>query len=156
MSTSDAAVTISHPRDTQAFGWRIVTPLLTAASLNPINSSVIATALVPLAIALHIPVGRTAILVSSLYLASAIAQPTAGKLAEEFGPRIVFLAGAVLVMLGGVVGGVVYAVLYGITQWLEAARGLSPERPVWSCCRWAPSPRRSLTRCPGATSSARR
>jgi MFS family permease len=106
MSTSDAAVTISHPGDAQAFGWRVVTPLLTAASLNPINSSVIATALVPLAIALHIPVGRTAILVSSLYLASAIAQPTAGKLAEEFGPRIIFLAGAALVMLGGVVGGV--------------------------------------------------
>jgi MFS family permease len=106
MSASEAAVTSSHPQEEQTFGWRIMTPLLTAASLNPVNSSVIATALVPIALALHIPVGRTAILVSSLYLASAIAQPTAGKLAEEFGPRIILLAGAGLVMLGGLVGGV--------------------------------------------------
>ena len=34
-----------------------------------------------------------------------MAQPTAGKLAEEFGPRRVFLAGIVLVLLGGLVGG---------------------------------------------------
>jgi MFS family permease len=33
------------------------------------------------------------VLVSSLYLASAIAQPTASKLSEEFGPRRVFLTG---------------------------------------------------------------
>jgi MFS family permease len=40
-----------------------------------------------------------------LYLASAIAQPTGGKLAEEFGPRRVFLIGILLVLAGGVVGG---------------------------------------------------
>jgi MFS family permease len=79
-----------------------VTPLVTGSALNPVNSSVIATALVPIAAALHVPVGRTSILVSSLYLACAIAPPTAGKLAEEFGPRRVFLAGIVLVLLGGV------------------------------------------------------
>jgi hypothetical protein len=45
----------------------------------------------PIAAALHVPIGRTSILVSSLYMACAIAQPTAGKLAEEFGPRRVFL-----------------------------------------------------------------
>ena len=87
------------------FGRRTVTPLVMGSSLNPINSSVIATALVPIAAALRVPVGRTAILVSALYLACAIAQPTAGKLAEEFGPRRVFLAGIVVVLLGGVTGG---------------------------------------------------
>jgi hypothetical protein len=35
---------------------------------------------------LHVSVGSTAVLVSALYLASAIAQPTGGKLAEVFGP----------------------------------------------------------------------
>jgi MFS family permease len=87
------------------FGWRTVTPLVMGSALNPVNASVIATALVPIAAALHVPVGRTAILVSWLYLACAIAQPTAGKLAEEFGPRRVFLAGIVLVLLGGLAGG---------------------------------------------------
>ncbi len=89
-----------------AFEWRFVTPLFVGAVLNPINSSIIATALVPIAVAMRVPVGSTSVLLSSLYLASAIAQPTAGKIAEEIGPRRVFLAGIVLVLFGGVVGGV--------------------------------------------------
>jgi len=75
------------------------------SALNPVNSSVIATALVSIAVAMHVPVGRTSILISSLYLTSAIAQPTAGRLAEEFGPRRVFLAGIAIVFAGGLVGG---------------------------------------------------
>jgi MFS family permease len=76
--------------------------------LNPINSSMIATALVPIAHSVGVSVGRTAVLVSALYLASAIAQPTAGKLAEEFGPRRVFLIGILFVLAGGIVGGVAH------------------------------------------------
>jgi MFS family permease len=88
-----------------AFSWRFVTPMLLGSALNPVNSSLIATALVPIAAALHVSVGKTAALVSALYLASAIAQPTAGKLSEEFGPRRVFLSGILLVLAGGLVGG---------------------------------------------------
>ena len=91
--------------DNRVYSWRYLTPLYMGSTLNPINSSLLATALVPIAIGLHIAVGTTAILVTSLYLASAIAQPTAGKLAEEFGPRRVFLVGIVLVGIGGVLGG---------------------------------------------------
>jgi MFS family permease len=90
---------------TRPFAWRFVTPLFVGAALNPVNSSIIATALVPIARAMHVSVGATTVLVSSLYLASAIAQPTAGKLAEEFGPRRVFSTGVVLVLAGGVLGG---------------------------------------------------
>jgi len=88
------------------FGPRFVAPLLMGATLNPVNSSVIATALVAIAAAVGVPIGRTSILISCLYLTSAIAQPTAGRLAEEFGPRRVFLAGIVIVLLGGLLGGV--------------------------------------------------
>jgi MFS family permease len=88
-----------------AFSWRFVTPLLLGSALNPVNSSLIATALVPIAAAMHIPVGRTAVLVSALYLATAIGQPTAGKLSEVFGPRRVFLGGILAVLAGGLVGG---------------------------------------------------
>ncbi|MFD7752005.1 MFS transporter [Streptomyces sp. NPDC059757] len=87
------------------FAWTFTTPLYVGSSLNPINSSIIATALVPIAAELHVSVGATAVLVSSLYLASAVAQPTAGKLAEVLGPRRIFLYGVVLVLLGGLVGG---------------------------------------------------
>ncbi|MGW6512378.1 MFS transporter [Streptomyces niveus] len=87
------------------FAWRFTTPLYVGSVLNPVNSSIIATALVPIAVELHVSVGSTAVLISSLYLASAVAQPTAGKLAEVFGARRIFLSGIVLVLLGGVVGG---------------------------------------------------
>jgi MFS family permease len=87
------------------YSWRYLTPLYMGSTLNPINSSMLATALVPIAAGLHVAIGSTAILVSSLYLASAIAQPTAGKLAEEFGPRRIFMIGIVLVGIGGVLGG---------------------------------------------------
>ncbi|WJY36347.1 MFS transporter [Streptomyces sp. P9-2B-2] len=88
-----------------AFSWRFVTPLFTGSAINAINTSLIATALLPIAAAVHVPVGRTAVLVSALYLACAIAQPVGGKLAEEFGPRRVFLTGVLIVLAGGVVGG---------------------------------------------------
>ncbi|WP_291415072.1 MFS transporter [Actinophytocola sp.] len=89
-----------------AFGRRFVTPLYTGSVLNPINSSIIATALVPIADAMHTSVGHASVLVSSLYLACVVAQPTAGKLSEVFGPRKVFVAGILLVLAGGIAGGV--------------------------------------------------
>ena len=91
------------------FSPRFVAPLLMGSTLNPVNSSVIATALVAIASAMGVGVGQTSILISCLYLTSAIAQPTAGRLAEEFGPRRVFLAGIVIVLLGGLLGGVATA-----------------------------------------------
>jgi MFS family permease len=87
------------------FPRRFVAPLLIGSSINAVNSSLIATALVPIAAAMRVPVGRATVLVAVLYLTSAIAQPTGGKLAEEFGPRRVLLAGGSIVAAGGVVGG---------------------------------------------------
>src|SRR6202034_3636953 len=69
------------------------------------------TALVPIAAGLGVSIGQTAALVTALYLASAIAQPTAGKVAEVFGPRRVFLAGIILAAAGGLVGGFAQALL---------------------------------------------
>lgn len=93
------------PGAANAFSWRFVTPMLLGSALNPVNSSLIATALVTIAAAVHVSVGQTAVLVSALYLATAIGQPTAGKLSEVFGPRRVFLGGILAVLAGGLVGG---------------------------------------------------
>lgn len=87
------------------FSWRFTAPLYLGGALNPINTTLIATALVPIAHAMRVSVGRTSVLVACLYLASSIAQPTMGKLAEEFGPRRVFMVGASLVLCAGIVGG---------------------------------------------------
>jgi MFS family permease len=110
MSASPEAPSSRAPGDAapgqgNPFSWRFTTPLFIGSALNPINSSLIATALLPIAHGIGVPVGQTAALVTALYLATAIAQPTAGKAAEVFGPRRVFLAGTILVAVGGLVGG---------------------------------------------------
>ncbi|WDL98092.1 MFS transporter [Alicyclobacillus sp. ALC3] len=87
------------------FSWRFVAPMYMGSTLNPINSSMLATALVPISAFMRVSVAQTTILVTALYLASSIAQPTAGKLSTEFGPRRVFLTGIVMVFLGGLLGG---------------------------------------------------
>jgi MFS family permease len=99
-AASDAAPMLGRP-----FPWQFTTPLFIGSALNPVNSSLIATALLPIARGIGVPIGQTAALVTALYLATAIAQPTAGKAAEVLGPRRVFLAGITLVGVGGLVGG---------------------------------------------------
>lgn len=89
----------------KTFSRRFVTPLYMGSTLNAINTSLLATALVPIATFMKIPVAQTTILVTVLYLVSSIAQPTAGKLSQEFGPRKIFLGGIFIVLLGGLIGG---------------------------------------------------
>jgi MFS family permease len=98
-------MTVTTPPTTkEAFGWRFMTPLIVGSALNPVNSSIIATALVPIAAHFGVPAGRTAVLVAALYVASATAQPALGKIAGRFGPRRVFLIGISLVFAGGLIG----------------------------------------------------
>ncbi|MCX5555581.1 MFS transporter [Streptomyces sp. NBC_00038] len=106
ITTNATAVQQDRTPSEKPFGPTFVTPLYMGAILNPINSSMIAPALVAIAAAMHTTVGGTAILISSLYLTSAIAQPAAGRLAEEFGPRRVFFVGILLVLAGGILGAV--------------------------------------------------
>jgi MFS family permease len=105
LARSSAAPGAAAPGRDRPFSWRFTTPLFIGSALNPINSSLLATALLPIAHGIRVPVGQTAALVTALYLATAIAQPTAGKAAEVFGPRRVFLAGIILVGVGGLAGG---------------------------------------------------
>ena len=102
---SSAAARDAEPVPGRPFPWQFTTPLFIGSALNPVNSSLIATALLPIAHGLGVSVGQTAALVTALYLATAVAQPTAGKAAEVLGPRRVFLAGIVLVGAGGLIGG---------------------------------------------------
>ena len=86
------------------FGWRFLAPLLLGSTLNPINSSMIATALVGIGVDMHAGPDATASLISVLYLCSAVMQPTMGKLSTLFGARRIFLAGAAILLVGGIVG----------------------------------------------------
>lgn len=86
------------------FDRRLIAPMVLGVVLNPVNSSIIAVALVPIGLAFGAPPSETAWLVSALYLATAVGQPVAGRLVDIFGPRPLYLAGAALVGVAGVVG----------------------------------------------------
>ncbi|MEV4631435.1 MFS transporter [Micromonospora sp. NPDC049523] len=84
------------------FSPRFIAPVLIGPVLNPINTTMISVALVPIARDLGVTSSVVIWLVAGLYLASAIAQPTMGKLADLFGPRRIYLVGLVFVLVGGV------------------------------------------------------
>ena len=77
------------------FGPRFVTAVSAGSALNPVNSSIIAVALVSIGHAFGAGPGTTGWLVSALYLATAVGQPTMGRLADRLGARRVYLAGLV-------------------------------------------------------------
>ncbi|MER7024613.1 MULTISPECIES: MFS transporter [Streptomyces] len=78
--------------------------MLLGSVLNPVNSTIISVALVPIGRALGAPAAQTAWLVSALYLATALGQPVVGRLIDLFGPRRLFLLSTSLVGVAGVVG----------------------------------------------------
>ncbi|WP_295120020.1 MFS transporter [uncultured Leifsonia sp.] len=94
----------AKPGPADRFDRRLLAPMMIGAVLNPVNSSIIAVALVPIATALGAPASETAWLVSSLYLATSIGQPLVGRLVDTFGPRRLSIAGAILTGLAGVIG----------------------------------------------------
>ncbi|MEV4870117.1 MFS transporter [Streptomyces syringium] len=93
-----------------------LTPIVLGTLLNALNSSMIAVAL--LSIQRAFGAGAEVIwLVSGLYLATAVAQPTMGRLADAFGPRRIFGIGLVLVLFSAAAAP--FAPALG---WLIAAR----------------------------------
>jgi MFS family permease len=97
-------VPASRGPDRDGFDRRLVAPLVLGALLNPINTSMIAVALVPIGAALGEPPARTAWLVSGLYLATAVGQPVVGRLVDRHGPRLLYLLGTALVGVAGLLG----------------------------------------------------
>ncbi|MET7857327.1 MFS transporter [Streptomyces sp. NPDC005318] len=91
--------------------------MLLGSLLNPLNTTMISTALVAIGHQFGIGAAHTAWLISVLYLASAVAQPVLGKLADALGPRRVFVAGLLVVIASGLVG--MFAPNFG---WLIASR----------------------------------
>jgi MFS family permease len=86
------------------FDRRLIPPMMLGSVLNPVNSTVIAVALIPIGAAFGAPPSQTAWLVSALYLATALGQPIVGRLIDIFGPRRLFLLSTSLVGVAGVVG----------------------------------------------------
>lgn len=68
-------------------------------ALNPLNSSMIAVALVVLRADFGLDIAAVTWVVTSFYLASAAGQPVMGRLADRFGPRRMFMLGMGLVAI---------------------------------------------------------
>ncbi|MDQ0408335.1 MFS family permease [Streptomyces sp. DSM 40167] len=94
----------TREEDRPGFDRRLLPPMLLGSVLNPVNSTIIAVALVPIGSALGAPASQTAWLVSALYLATSLGQPVVGRLIDLFGPRRLFLLSTGLVGAAGVVG----------------------------------------------------
>jgi MFS family permease len=86
------------------FDRGLIAPMVLGAILNPVNSSTLAVALVPIGVAFHALPARTAWLVSALYLATATGQPVVGRLVDRYGPRRLYLFSTALVGVAGVLG----------------------------------------------------
>ena len=95
----------STPASTgDAFDRRLIAPLVAGAVLNPVNSTIVSVALVPIGAAFGAPASRTVWLISALYLATAVGQPVVGRLIDLYGPRRLFLPATALVGIAGIVG----------------------------------------------------
>jgi MFS family permease len=107
MTRAGEAGEATHPARTPPagrFDRRLVAPMVLGSVLNPVNSSMLAVALVPIGLALGAPPSATIWLVSALYLATAVGQPVVGRLVDLYGPRRLYLAGVALVGVAGVLG----------------------------------------------------
>ncbi|GAA3833956.1 MFS transporter [Streptomyces coacervatus] len=93
----------TRPSPTE-FDRRLIAPMLFGSVLNPVNSSMIAVALVPIGVAFGAPPAETVWLVSALYLATAVGQPVVGRLVDMYGPRRLYLIGTGLVGIAGLLG----------------------------------------------------
>ncbi|GCE20863.1 MFS transporter [Dictyobacter kobayashii] len=87
-----------------SFDRKLITPMIVGSVLNPVNSSIIAVSLVPIGTAFGVGLSSTTWLVSGLYLATALGQPVIGKLVDVYGPRRLYLAGAIFTGIAGLLG----------------------------------------------------
>lgn len=119
----------AHQTTISAFGWRLMVPLLVVTILNPLNSAMLSTALVPIAKAFP---GQEEIggwLVASLYLTAAISQPVLGSFADRFGARRTLVGATIVLGLGGCAGMLAQDMLTLITSRVLIGFGTSGAFP---------------------------
>lgn len=75
---------------------RLVLTLALGTLLNPLNSSMIAIALVSLQRDFNVGIATSTWMASGFYLAAAVGQPLVGRFADQFGARRIFILGLIL------------------------------------------------------------
>jgi len=82
----------------------MLAPLVLANILNPLNTTMMATAIVSICGAFKENLGAGALLIVPLYLTSAIGQPLMGRLADIFSARKINNFGFVLIFISALIG----------------------------------------------------
>jgi MFS family permease len=101
----------------------------TGTILQGLNSAIVAVALIPIAVYFG---DSSAIpwIVSGLYIASAVGSPAAGRLADLFGARRIYLVGLVVVLLASVAGPFVPSVEWLVVDRVVLGLGASMHFPA--------------------------
>lgn len=95
---------LTSARHSKRFDWRFMFPLLFAATLNPMNSAMLATALVPIGQDFPAMPELSAWLIATLYLTAAVAQPVLGGVADRLGARRTLVGGMGFLAVGAALG----------------------------------------------------
>lgn len=88
----------------ESIQWRFLLPLILGTMLNPLNSTMLATALMNLCQSFKVSIGQGAILITSLYITSTVAQPLMGRLADIYSPKKINTIGFILALAAAIVG----------------------------------------------------
>src|ERR1700753_856411 len=83
---------------------RLLPPLVLGAMLNPLNSTMLSTALTRLTHSFGRDVAEGALLITPLYITAMIGQPLMGRLADLYSPKRINYLGLALVLAAGIVG----------------------------------------------------
>ncbi|WP_158795476.1 MFS transporter [Pedobacter sp. L105] len=113
----------------EAVSYRFMLPLVLGTMMNPLNSTMLATALIPLCNSFKVSVGQGAILITSLYVTSTIAQPVMGRLADLFSAKKINTLGFILVMIAAIIGVVAPSISWLVVSRIILGLGTSAAYP---------------------------
>ena len=88
----------------QKIDWKLLFPLMLGIMLNPLNSTMLSTALITICNQFGRGIGSSSLLITPLYIAASIGQPLMGKLADIFNPKTVNKFGFLLVLIATLIG----------------------------------------------------
>ncbi|NLE82011.1 MAG: MFS transporter [Rhodococcus sp.] len=108
--------------------FRVSGAAATGSILQPLNSSMIAVAIVGIAADFGSPSGVSWV-ISAMYITTAVCAPMAGRLGILFGARRVFVAGLILVCLGSTIGMAAPDVTWLIVAYVVLGVGISVHMP---------------------------
>jgi predicted MFS family arabinose efflux permease len=110
--------------------WRIVAALGASNLLNPLNSSMIAVALVSLSTDLAVPLATITWVVSAFYIGGMIGMPLMGQATDRFGARRMLTIGLLLVTVSSGLAPIAPTLLILLVLRLLQALGTSAPYPA--------------------------